>query len=315
MEATESLVRAARQGSSEAFAQLTEPHRRAIELHCYRMLGSSEDAEDLTQETFLRAWQRLDSYEGRASFRAWLYGIATHACLDALDRKRRRARTARELLWMQPAPLSLHVALEHNPEARVIAQESVRMAFMIALQQLPPRQRAVLILRDVLGWRAEQAASSLHMSVPAINSALHRARMGIRSEKRSDLPAQEVQPDLLEAYVAAWEASDIKALMALLHAEVQLAMPPEPVWIGGRDAVAAFLGAQAFAAAGPGLWRLRPLMTLNGPALVTFRRDEANRFRPFGVQMLNWAGPLIQSITVFLHPGLPERLGLEIEVS
>ncbi len=243
---------AARRGDREAFASLIEPYRAELLAHCYRILGSLEDAEDGLQETFLRAWRRLETYEGRSSLRAWLYKVATNVCFDLLDARRgsRRLPTSLlppgdpnralppaspETLWVGPFPDAwIDQAPDVYPEARIELRESITLAFIAALQTLPGRQRAVLLLRDVMGWNAAETAQTLDMSTTAVNSALQRARDTLKhSTKRSDRPSlaalQEPLSSLLGRYVAAWEAADSAALVATLREDVRLTMPPIPV--------------------------------------------------------------------------------------
>jgi RNA polymerase sigma-70 factor, ECF subfamily len=245
------------------FAQRLERHRRELRVHCYRMLGSLDESEDLVQETFLRAWRSRDSFEdhGPASFRAWLYKIATNACLDVL-----RGRSARvmpqqvvpagdpsqppappaDLPWLQPYPDALlepAAAAEEEPGAVVVARETIELAFLAAIQHLPPRQRAALILRDVLGWSAKDTASLLEVSVAAANSALQRARATMQERlpertewSRAAAPTQD-ERELLRRYVDAHERADADGLAALLREDALLAMPPHPTWYDGREAI------------------------------------------------------------------------------
>ena len=202
-----------------SFSALVERHRRELQVHCYRMLGSLEESEDLTQETFLRAWRRRETYAGRASLRAWLYRIATNACLDALEKRPRRPSENGEVLWLQPIPDELLAELPSDaeePDAEVVARETIELAYMVAIQHLPPRSRAVLILRDALGWRARDTAELLEMSEAAVNSALQRARAGLKEHlptQRSDWVGAELDAAdraLLEQYMHATELGDAK---------------------------------------------------------------------------------------------------------
>jgi len=261
---------AARLGDSQSFSELTEPYRRELQVHCYRILGSLHDAEDMVQETMLRAWKRLETYEGRASLRAWLYKIAIHACLDLLDRQRSRrllpAQTGpasdphgqispptTEILWLDPIPDEwLEDRSAINPEARYSDSESISLAFLTALQALPPRQRAVLILRDVLDFSAIETAEVLDLTVSAVNSALHRARTSLsHGYQRYDIQVyDEHTQSLLELFVKAWESADVDGLVALLKEDAALAMPPSPSWFRGRDAIRVFLAGTIFADGG-----------------------------------------------------------------
>ena len=226
------------------FADHTERHRRELQLHCYRMLGSLDESEDLVQETFLRAWRRRETYAGRASFRAWLYRIATNACLDALERRPRRPQAA-EVPWLQPYPDALLEGIpasDDGPDAMVVAKETVELAFLVAIQHLPPRPRAVLILRDVLGWPARDTADLLETSVASVNSALQRARGGLKEhlpERRNEWTGEptEAQRALLDRYIEASERGDASGIAETLSEDVRFSMPPQPGTWQGRDAV------------------------------------------------------------------------------
>jgi RNA polymerase sigma-70 factor, ECF subfamily len=240
------------QGDQAAFSELVERHRRELQLHCYRMLGSLEDSEDLVQETFLRAWRKRTSFKGDSSFRSWLYRIATNACLDALKRRPRRPATsqdASEVLWLQPYPDHLLEGIQASdaePDAAVVSKETIELAFLVAIQHLPPKQRAVLILRDVLGWPAKDAASLLETSVASVSSALQRARATLKThlpERRLEWtpgsdPSKE-ERELLQRYVDASERADADALLELMHEDARFSMPPEPGMWAGREAIVA----------------------------------------------------------------------------
>lgn len=254
------VVAAVRAGDESAFGGLVEGYRRELQVHCYRMLASFDQSEDLVQETFLRAWRRRDSFEGRSTLRAWLYRIATNACLDHLDRHPRRpqsreaasvgGRAPAEVRWLQPYPdrlLEVAGPGEVEPEAVVIAKETIELAFLAAIQHLPPRQRAVLILRDVLDWPAAETAELLELSVAAVKSALQRARGTLkarlperRSEWASTTAATEQERTLLERFMTAHERADLVAFAEVLSEDVQLTMPPLPFWFAGRAAVINF---------------------------------------------------------------------------
>ena len=228
-----------------AFEALATRHRRELQLHCYRMLGSFEESEDLVQETFLRAWRRRETFQGRSTPRAWLYRIATNACLDALQRNPRRPRGG-EVPWLQPCPAELLADAEAEPEAAVVAKETVELAFLVAIQHLPPKTRAVLILRDVLDWPAKDTAALLETSVAAVNSALQRARAGLKEhlpERRAEWAAgadpTEAERELLDRYVEASERADARAIAALMREDATWSMPPEPGLWRGRDAIVA----------------------------------------------------------------------------
>jgi RNA polymerase sigma-70 factor (TIGR02960 family) len=259
---TTDLITKARAGDSDAFRELTEPHRRELQVHCYRMLGSFQDAEDTLQDTLLAAWQGLGGFEGRASLRTWLYRIATNRCLNALrSAKRRPAKEwdipeveppeptrLGEVVWLEPYPDALlegAINVPLGPEARCAQTEAISLAFVTALQVLPARQRAVLILREVLGYHANEVADMLDSTVESVNSALKRARAGLQRRlpptgERDPPPAPDspAEQALVANFVRAWESGDVDALVALLTADVCVSMPPVPLEYQGRDAVA-----------------------------------------------------------------------------
>ena len=256
------LIARARAGDGEAFRELTEPYRRELQVHCYRMLGSVQDAEDTVQETLLAAWQAFGGYtEERASLRTWLYKIATNRCLNALRSGRRRAAREwdvpkveppeptrlGEVVWLQPYPDALLEGAPLGPEARYEQAESISLAFVTALQVLPPRQVAVLILRDVLGFHASEVAGMLEVTVESVNSALKRARASLRrqlppGDGREPPPAAGSPPEdaIVARFVSAWQSADLDALVALLTDDVFVSMPPMPFEYAGLDAVARF---------------------------------------------------------------------------
>jgi RNA polymerase sigma-70 factor (ECF subfamily) len=267
------LVAAARAGDERAFRALVEPYRRTLELHCYRMLGSRHDAEDLVQETLLRAWRALDRFERRASVSTWLYRIATNACLDEIERRPRRA----EVVAVEPYPDDLVaeaalVAPVADPAARYALREGMELALLTAIQRLPGRQRAVLILRDVLGWTGPEVADLLDTTVAGVNGALARARATIEDAVPAR-SARDVRRDgdreLLSRYMEAWERQDVGALVALLREDAVLTMPPRPS-ILGAEAIGAF-----FATACGGLAELRaaPGAANGRPAVLLRLRD------------------------------------------
>src|SRR4051812_22162455 len=285
---------AARAGDEAAFARRAEPYRHELQVHCYRMLGSIEDAEDAVQETYLRAWTRLDSFAGRAPFRAWLYGIATHACLDALRRRKARVWPTDvagpadprgeplppvEVPWLQPYPdrlLAAPAPPDGQPEEVVTGKETMELAFLAAIQRLPARQRAVLILRDVLEWSADETAAALGMTRAAVNSALQRAHATLagylsvgRDEWTSSSSAAEKA--LLEQLITAWERADTTALVGLLRADARLVMPPRPTWFAGRDAVEVFFRQHVFGEMGTD-WVLLPTAANRQPAFALYWR-------------------------------------------
>lgn len=331
---------AAQQGDSERFGELTEPYRRELLVHCYRILGSLHDAEDLVQETLLRAWRRLDTYEGRASFRSWLYKIATNACLDILDQRRSRrflpmdvlpasdpgaqiTSPSPEMTWLEPFPdewLSDKSAL--NPEARYTDSESVSLAFLTALQILPPRQRAILILRDVLDFSAGETAEVLELTLSSVNSALHRARTSLTQRyhgRESEAPTSSLTDErtqwLLDQFVVAWETADVEGLVALLKEDAALAMPPSPSWYRGREAIRLFVAATVFADGGmfagkaSHRWRLVRTQANSTSAFAIYQRTQGNEYQAFGIHVLDFDAEGFAQITSFIDPTLPQRFG------
>ena len=335
------LLAAAQNGDANAFSELTEPYRRELQLHCYRILGSLHEAEDMVQETLLKAWKRLDTYEGRASFRAWLYKIATNTCLDVLDQRRSRRLLpldvgpasdpaasiqppAAEMTWLEPFPDEwLRDTSAVNPEARYTDLESISLSFMAALQSLPPRQRAVLILRDVLDFSANETAEVLEITVSSANSALHRARVTLsqryqgRDIESSASPAQDERTQwLLEHFVQAWETADVEGLVALLKEEAMLAMPPSPSWYKGREAIRIFVAGTVFGENGmfagraPGRWRLILRRANAAPAVALYQRDDKDGYQAFGLHLLHSDAGKLDQIISFIDPSLPVRFGL-----
>jgi RNA polymerase sigma-70 factor, ECF subfamily len=340
------LLEAARRGDEGAYGRLVEPHRAELHAHCYRMLGSLHDAEDALQEALLRAWRGLGRFEGRSSARTWLYRIATNSCLDLAARRARaralpieRAPAAgagegpgeplAEALFIEPYPderLGLADGLA-APEARYERRESVELAFIACLQHLPPAQRAVLILREVLGFSAREAAQALSTSVASVNSALQRARRSVG--ERLPQPSQQATlralgdaglREVVERFVAAWERGDVGAIVAMLAEDATFSMPPLPTWFRGRADIAAFIGGHALAER----WRLVPARANGQLALAKYQRDPADgRYRAIALDVLTLGEGRIHDITAFVTPavqpryevpswvqpfGLPERL-------
>lgn len=335
------LLAAARDGDAEKFSELTEPYRRELQVHCYRILGSLHEAEDMVQETMLKAWKRLDTFEGRASFRAWLYKIATNTCLDYLDQQRSRRflpnislpssdpqngilPPAPEMIWLEPFPDEwVGDPSVTNPEARYTDTESISLSFLTALQVLPPRQRAVLILRDVLDFSAAETAEVLEMTVSSANSALHRARTTLSQryhaqhlERSASSPTDERIQWLLDHFVRAWEDADVDGLVALLKEEAILAMPPSPSWYQGRDAIGLFVAATIFADGGMfsgkarHRWRLLPTGANASPAYAIYQRDANNNYQAFGILLLTHEEHRLTQIISFIDPSLPPYFGL-----
>jgi RNA polymerase sigma-70 factor (ECF subfamily) len=311
---------AARGGDQEAFGRLIAPYWRELLVHCYRLLGTVEEAEDALQETWLRAWRRLDTFAGHGSLRAWLYRVATNTALNAqASRRARLLPTAThapadpqeplpapspELLWLEPLPDALLPDLQPGPDAVYEVRESVELAFLTILQLLPGRQRAVLLLRDVLGWSAAEAAEVLDMSVVAVNSALQRARATMQSAiVRGDTRAGATDSRtamLLARYVQAWETADVAGLVALLRADAVLTMPPLAAWYQGRQAIGAFLQTHLFAGEARGRYRLLATRANGQPAFGAYQRDAAGVYRPGALQVLNIADDALSAIHDFL---------------
>jgi RNA polymerase sigma-70 factor (TIGR02960 family) len=321
---SDQAVRAAVAGDEPAFAALTERHRRELHVHCYRMLASFDDAEDAVQETFLNAWRGLAGFDGGSQFRAWLYRIATNVCLDMLRRKGSARRATgmssfAELSWLQPYPdvlLDQAAPSDQQPEAVAIERETISLAFLAALQVLPPRQRAALIARDVLGWPATQTASALGTSVAAANSALQRARTTMQSHlppSRAEWSAREpsaAERELLEQFIDAHERLDAEAAIALAARDLRVTMPPFPVCLDGAESIRPLMAD----AAAMGEWRVLPTAANRMPAAAGYlRRPGDSEFRAFKLDVMRIAEGVIAEITVFnadLFPalGLPSVL-------
>ncbi len=312
------FLSAARAGDQDAFAQLVEPYRKQLLVHCYRILGSFEDAEDMLQETLVRVWKRLDSFEGRSSLRAWLYKIATNASLDALDNRRLRG-LPRELYARGDPTHPLPAPVQANcvdllpdewidgqpdiyPEARYEVRESITLAFVAALQKLPGRQRAALLLCDVMGWSSNEAAEILDMTTAAVNSALQRARETLKQTERKSKPLHLNEPlsDLLARYVAAWETADSAALIAVLREDVALTMPPLPVWFGGHADVKLFLDGYLFPSLDPFKVRLEAIRANGSPAYAVYQMDKDGVFRAAAIHILTVEDGLIAEINDYL---------------
>jgi RNA polymerase sigma-70 factor (ECF subfamily) len=281
------------------------------------MSGTLHDAEDLLQDTLLKAWTALPGFEGRASLRTWLYRVATSVCLDAADRLARRTlppevREGEQASWLEPWPGEPPDAAP-GPEARYGARQSVALAFLTALQRLPPRQRAVLLLRDVLGWEAAACAELMSQSVPAVNSALQRARETLAR----DQPPRRAPTDddalraLLQRYLQAWEAADVKGLVAILSEDAVLSMPPLPAWYRGAQAIGDALAAMVLPRSAAGAFRLVAAQASGAHAFAMYEKDVASgRFLARSVHVLEVDGGQVAAITAFLEPGPFERFGL-----
>jgi RNA polymerase sigma-70 factor (TIGR02960 family) len=325
---TEATLSRARAGNEEAFRELTDPYRRELQLHCYRILGSFQDAEDLLQETLLAAWRGLDGFEGRSSVRAWLYAIATNRCLNALrDTERRSPKDRSDLprpsrvtepLWLEPYPdvmLEGVADLAPGPDARYETKEAVALAFVTGLQHLPPRQRAVLVLRDVLGFQAAEVAGMLEGSEASVSSALQRARATLdarmpASRERAPLPRSARERVLLARFAEAFESGDIDGIVELLTDDALLTMPPQPYEYQGHDAIAGFL-ADRFATHSGRRARLVPTRANSQPAFGHYIDDaHAPIARFFGVLVLTLEGDRIAGLTRFGDTAILPRFGL-----
>jgi RNA polymerase sigma-70 factor (ECF subfamily) len=297
------LVAAAQAGDEAAFSALAEPHRRELQIHCYRMLGSFDEAEDQVQETFLRAWRARKSYAGRSTFRAWMYRIATNVCLDAVGR-RPAAENVADIPWLQPFPDRL-LPSEDEPDAVVVARETIELAFLAAVQLVPPRQRAVLILRDVLGWPAKDAAELLETSVASVNSALQRARAALRRhlpERRLEWSGERSEQEhaLVQRYVEASERGDAVALAAMLREDAHFSMPPEPgLWVG-REAIFACWTEGGFGTDAFGDIRCVATAANRQPAVANYVRNPGDdTYRGFALDVLRIEDGEIAAIMTF----------------
>jgi len=319
------LLLAAQNGDGDAFGRLVDPLRRELQAHCYRMLGSYADAEDALQETLLRAWRSLARFEGRSSFRSWLYRIATNACLRAIERRPKRvlpmdyapaadphgarAGPVNDPVWLEPYPdASLGLEGLAGPEARYEQREGIELAFIAALQHLPARQRAVLILRDVLGFSARETAAVLETTPVSIDSALQRAHKSVDERLPSQAQQQTLRllgdaelGRLTERYVAAWERNDVDALVSMLAQDARIAMPPRPTWYSGREQVAAFV--RRYLLTERTRWRLVPTSANGQPAAAAYLWvEQAGAFMPEGLHVLTLRGGKIEEIMAFRSP-------------
>ena len=330
---TEVTLERARGGDDQAFGELTDPYRNELQLHCYRILGSVQDAEDALQETFLAAWRGLGQYEGRASLRTWLYRIATNRCLNALRASGRRPRagpagpdflttepTRRgEPLWLEPYPDVLLEGMPDanaGPEARYEAKEAVALAFVTAVQHLPPRQRAVLVLRDVLGFRSSEVADMLDSSEASVNSALQRARATMAGRlpgperERAPLPCSARERDVATRFATAFAGNDVDAVVALLTEDAWFTMPPVTLEYQGHEAIAGFLR-DITNWWGPRRYRLIPVRANGQPAFGCYLREaQAPVFRAHGMIVLTLEGDRISAITRFIDNSNLARFGL-----
>ncbi len=311
----------------QAFGTLAESHRRELRTHCYRMLGSIQEADEMVQETFLRAWNRRETYEGRSTFRTWLYKISSNLCIDALRKRPRRSLpiaredestleqpippSINEPIWLDPYPFDMPAPDDANPEARYSMSESIRLAFLTSLHLLPPRQRAVLILRDVLDWKAEEVAVALDQTVPSVKSSLHRARATLAKHHptlhHENITASITDEELsnqLDLYVKAWETADVDGLVALLRDDSTFSMPPIPSWYRGRQNIGGLVRKTIFGGQASGRWRLLPTRANSQPGFGLYRLNEGKTYDGYGIQVVTFDGNQISDITTFRDPSL-----------
>jgi RNA polymerase sigma-70 factor (TIGR02960 family) len=327
---TEQTLARARAGDEDAFRELTDPYRRELQLHVYRIVASAQDAEDLLQETLLAAWRGLEQFQGRASVRAWLYRIATNRALDALRASRRHPEELQRMtevpeptrraepIWLQPCPDVLFEAIPDEapgPEARYETKEAIALAFIAGLQHLPPQQRAVLVLRDVLGFRAGEVAEMLETSEPSVNSLLRRARAAFETRlpaagrERAPLPNSERERQIVGRLADAFEEGDIDGVVALLTDDASLTMPPEPYEYQGHAAIAAFLNDRAGRRGAP--LRLVPTRANGQPAFgCYFPSPQTEIARPYGLLVLTLNGDQISAMTWFADSSVFPLFGL-----
>lgn len=316
---------ALRDGDHSAFDAVVERHRRELQVHCYRMLGSLQDAEDMVQETFLRAWANRSSYEGRSPFRAWLYRIATNACLDLIRRRRRvvsfdpRSDAATEVEWLQPFPDTL-LPGPGDPAAATVARETIELAYIAAIQHLPPRQRAVLILRDAIGWSAKETADLLEMSVAAVNSALQRGRATLgqqahsREDRRTSWQPTAEERRLLTAFMEATERADMTAMAELLKEDAVFWMPPDPGVFVGRQGIIESWTPFLTGPARIGDFKMVPTRCNNQVAAANYVRAPGEEvYSRLSLDVLRIEDGAIAEIVTFPESvlddfGLPERL-------
>jgi RNA polymerase sigma-70 factor (TIGR02960 family) len=331
------LLAAAQRGDTAAFEALVAIHRRPLHAHCYRMLGSLQDAEDALQETLLAAWRGMRGFEGRSSFRSWLYRIATNACLRLAERRPQRHLSSErspvwtdvhnigdytdEPLWLEPYPSQPSEPSGSDPAASYQQRENVELAFIAALHNLPANQRAVLILRDVLEFSAAEVAEALDTTVASVNSALQRARKTVdhrivAGNQDAELRAlgAERQNDLVTAFVAAWARADVDEILGMLAEDVRFAMPPFPAWFSGRTHVGQFLSERTFARS----WRLRPMVANGQLAFACYVNDPEitpDRFELAVINVVTLRDGLVAEMNAFLAPEVHRWFGLPLELA
>ncbi len=320
--------------SQPEFEMLVETYQRELRAHCYRMLGSVQEADEMVQETFWRAWDRRETYEGRSNLRAWLYRIATNLCIDTLRQRPRRAlpisregvsspeqaipASIYEPIWLEPFPFDLSAPEEENPEAKYSLKESVKLAFLTSLHLLPARQRAVLILFDVLDWQAAEVAEALGQTIPSVKSALHRARTTLKQhypeiqrKAMQEQIADEALQSQLKRYMKAWETADVGELVALLKDDATFSMPPIPSWYAGRQNIAALVRKTVFSGQASDRWRMVPTRANGEPGFGLYKLNEkTGEYEGYGVQVVTFEGELIKDITTFREPALLKFFGL-----
>ncbi|MBB1255810.1 sigma-70 family RNA polymerase sigma factor [Streptomyces alkaliterrae] len=326
-------MRENQQLKEEEFPRLADPYRRELLAHCYRMLGSVHDAEDLVQETYLRAWRAYDNFEGRSSMRTWLHRIATNTCLDALESRKRRPlptglgspnsdpsdvlaqRT--EVDWLEPVQDAMVGAEGDDPATIVTSKESIRLAFVAALQHLPPRQRAVLLLRDVMRWKAAEVAELMETSTASVNSALQRARAQLKevtpTEESVSPPTTAEQRELLERYVVAFERKDIAAIVDLFTSDAVWEMPPFLSWYQGPTDIGELI--RTSCPAGPGDMRLIPAELNGQPSFALYLREGGNGpFQPWNLHVLSLREGAVSHVVAFFDRALFDKFGLPAEI-
>ena len=314
--------------SQSEFGSLLESHQKELRAHCYRILGSVQEAEEMVQEAFWRAWDRRETYEGRSTIRAWLYRIATNLCIDILRQRPRRGlpitrqsastleepipASINEPIWLEPFPYDLPGSEDENPEAKYSLKESVKLAFLTSLHLLPPRQRAVLILYDVLGWKTAEVAEVLDQTIPSVKSALHRARTTLtlhypETQRKNirKIIADEALQSRLRSYMNAWETADVNGLVALLKDDCSFSMPPIPSWYTGRENIAGLVRKTIFSGQASGRWRLVYTRSNGEPGFGLYRRnEETGVYDGYGIQVVLFSDDLIEDITTFRDPAL-----------